>query len=66
MCDKELYCFTSNYCSGVIWKDIENEELKNIISLIKKDVYSMYNINFDDIIFDNQLKMKIKEFYENK
>lgn len=66
MCDKELYCFTSNYCSGVIWKDIENEELKNIISLIKKDVYSMYNIKFDDIIFDNQLKMKIKEFYENK
>jgi len=53
MIDKELYCYTSNFHSGVIYKKISNEKLKTFLD----------NIRNMELIFDDELKQKIIELY---
>lgn len=53
MLDDNLYCFTSNFKSGIISKKIKNTELKEILNKF---------INLD-VIFDDELNEKIIELY---
>jgi len=53
MLDNELYCFSSNVISGVISKDKDNIFIKECLDRLKKY----------DLIFDDELKEKIKEIY---
>jgi hypothetical protein len=56
MKDVDLYCFTSNFISGVIYKKLNNTKIKIILDNIK----IQYK---DDLIFDNELEQKITEIY---
>jgi len=60
ICDSKYYSFTSNICSGIINKNINDEEIKNILTEIKSKSYQIYNIEFNNLIFDGFLKEKIK------
>lgn len=62
MIDEDLYCFTSNIFSGVILKNIDDILLKSIIEDIKNKIIK-YEISFNDLILDDQLKEKIKIIY---
>jgi hypothetical protein len=53
MLDKDLLCYTSNIISGVILKTLDNERIKNILEYLKGK----------EVIFDDELKEKIKEIY---
>ena len=53
MMDEDLYCYTSNFSSGVISKQITDEKLKKILDKIK----------IIDLIFDSELEQKIIELY---
>jgi len=53
----DLYAFTSKFMSGVVNKDIQDNELLNILYDLK------YYHNKYDFIFDKDLELKIKEFY---
>lgn len=65
ICDKDFYSFTSNAFSGIIYKNIENNKLMNILYEIKKISNGFYNkrygITFNDIKLDNKLIDKINE-----
>lgn len=53
MIDKELYCYTSNFYSGVIYKKISDEKIKNFLDKIRNM----------ELIFDSELEQKIIELY---
>lgn len=53
MMDSVLYCYTSNFCSGIISKNISDEQLIIFLNKIKKM----------DLIFDPELENKIIELY---
>jgi len=55
--NENLYAFTSTFMSGVIHKNVNNNELKNILDDLKY-YYVKYNL-----VFDNELLEKIKEIY---
>ena len=55
--NENLYAFTSTFMSGVIHKNVNNNELKNILDDLKY-FYIKYNL-----VFDNELLEKIKEIY---
>lgn len=59
MVDDNYYCFTSKICSGVIKKDLSNDEILNILNKIKKECLKIYGINYSDLIFDNKIKEKL-------
>lgn len=53
MIDKDLYCYTSNFYSGVISKSIDDIKMKVVLDKISKM----------DIIFDSELEDKIIDIY---
>ena len=57
MLREDLYAFTSKEISGVINKDIQDNELLNILYDLR-----WYNKKYD-LFFDKDLELKIKEFY---
>ena len=70
--NKDYYAFTSGTileitrgCSGVINKNITDIKLKEILDILKLNIYKIYNINFEDIEFDKYLLEKIKSLYGN-
>ena len=58
--DPEYYSITTkNNFSCVIRKNITNSELKIIINNIRDDIKKQYDINFNDLIFDKKLKIRL-------
>lgn len=55
MLDTDLYCFTSNLESGVIYNKLDNTQIKKILD----------QLNGKDLIFDDELIQKIIEIYGN-
>lgn len=62
MIDEDYYSFTSKICSGVINKNISDIKLKEILIKIKNNVYIIYKINFENLIFDDELTEKLIEW----
>ena len=56
MIDADFYCFTSNDISGVIYKNISDNMILEILEKIK-------DINKYNIIYDSKLTSKINKFY---
>jgi hypothetical protein len=61
--DKDYLCFTSKNISGIIHKHIKNIELKKILEKLKNNESYLHNYNFNEIIFDDDLLIKIMEIY---
>lgn len=64
--DEEYYSYTcgskvENFgTSGIIRKNISDEKLNIIINKIKENIYKIYNVQFENLIFDNKIKNKMK------
>ena len=56
MQDSDLLCFTSNNISGVILKTCNDTEIKDFLDKLK---------GYKDLEFDNELKQKIMNFYND-
>ena len=54
MLDKDLYCFTSDFNSGIIIKTISNNKLEKFLNKIN---------SLPNLIFDDELTQKIIELY---
>jgi len=61
--DDLLYSFTSNDITGVIIKNLSNDEIKKYLDDLKNYNLNVLKFNFDDIIFDDELILKIIEIY---
>lgn len=65
ICDDLFYSFTSNFFTGIIYKNISDDVLKDILLKIKHRVNTHYNpkfgLNFNDIKFDKFLLSKMNE-----
>lgn len=61
-----FYVYTSgsknipNGCSGAINKNISDDKLSYILFKIKNEIYDIYRINFNELIFDEKIKNKMK------
>ena len=56
--------FTSKICSGVIKKEIDNNKLVEILNQIKNNVFKIYQIKFEDIELDSELKEIMKNIWK--
>ena len=60
MIDSDYYCFTSKICSGVICKNLSDDRIKNILAEIKNKINFVYKEQYDNLIFDEKIKEKMK------
>ena len=65
--DGEFYTFTSNFVSGAIYKNVNNDFLKECLSSIKRNLDNYTNQKLmngiSDIIFDSELSKFINNTY---
>ena len=63
MCLDNFYSFTSKHYSGIIYKNVSDEKLIQILKEIEKITDTGYNrrfgITYKDLIFDNELKNRL-------
>ena len=58
-----FYSFTSNQITGVLIKDQNINDIKNILDKIKNYNSNIVKFNFNELIFDEELEDEIKEIY---
>ena len=62
--DNDLMCFTSNFLSGVMLKNISNEEIKLILDKLPKVYHTKQEKNIQvNYEFDDYLKQKHNDIY---
>jgi hypothetical protein len=67
MTDADLMCFTSNFLSGVMVKNISDEEIKNLLNRLPNTHNEKINKNIQiTYVFDDYLKTKIDELFDSK
>ena len=59
-----ITCSKRKGYSCVIKKDISDIKLKEILNNIKSKIEICYNLDFNELILDDFLKIKVKEFYD--